>query len=57
MPEVVDPTAPATATGRFYFRSNGIVGAGHRTQLCVRWPVTVANPTGLVTVIAESDVS
>jgi len=57
MPEVADPTAPAAANARFYFRSNGVVGAGHRTQLCVRWPVTTANPTGLVTVIAESDVT
>ncbi len=49
MTEIASPSSPASAHGRIFFKSNGIVGAGHRTQLVVRWP-----GSNNETIIAES---
>jgi len=53
-PEITAPSVPPAANAYFFFRSNGIVGSGHRTQMCVRWP-DIGGDGGKITVIAESD--
>ncbi len=48
MPEITAPATPSAAMATFYFKSNGVIGSGHRTQLVVKWA------DGTETIIAES---